>query len=70
MSTTGEEILFERKRRGLSQTEAAVEAGVSQATFCRWENGDQPRGLYQQALTKWLSFSRSKPAVQAEQAAF
>lgn len=68
MSTTGEEILLERKRRGLSQTEAAAEAGVSQASFCRWEKGDQPRGLYQQALLDWLSSSRSKPAAQAEQA--
>lgn len=66
-SESGEEIFAERKRRNLSQVEAAKEAGVSQATFSRWENGAASKGLYQEALDRWLSSSRLKPASPSSQ---
>jgi transcriptional regulator with XRE-family HTH domain len=47
-----------RIRRGLSQTDAAAEAGVARSAWAAWELGTEPRGLYRRALEAWLREGR------------
>ncbi len=48
-----------RKRRGLSQRQAAVELGVTQPTVARWERGEIGiHPLREAALWAWIEESR------------
>ncbi len=51
-----DQIRTERKRRGLTQEQAAHEIGVSSMTWSRWERGTmRPTGLSLKALTEWMT---------------
>jgi len=52
--TLGQRIREARKKAGLSQEGLARKLGVAFATINRWENGKQPRGLYREAIERWL----------------
>ena len=52
---TGDTIRAARRRRGLTQIEAANEVGVHWNTWARWERGERtPTGLYRKALVEWM----------------
>lgn len=63
MHTIGALLEAEANRRELTHEEAADAIGVSQATFSRWVNGDNPpsRNYYQQIAT-FLKVPRARVA--------
>jgi ATP phosphoribosyltransferase regulatory subunit len=59
-----------RERSGLTQSAAAAEIGVSQATYSRWEKeNNEPTGAARRALADWV-VRRSQGALPALNAAF
>lgn len=51
----GDRLRDERKRRKLTQDEAAEQLRVAPNTVARWERGEmEPTGLYLDVVLRWL----------------
>ena len=52
-------LRFSRRLRGISQSEAGAEFGVSERSVRRWESGDMPHPVFRAAVLaaaeQWIS---------------
>ncbi len=58
--TFSEWFIKVREDKGISQTEAAVQLGVSGPTVCRWENGGYPDVHILHKMCKWGKIEAKK----------